>query len=244
MTPAFLAAFRPDPAPLLRRIAAHIDDAMLAEIAAADYGFQADENLVRLRALRKSGEMPDFNAQEVLALTRWAEPDWDNWSGPKGRRGHWMRAFACAGLLSAREDEGRWGALNDTLGQMLASFDALRAPLNEEGAAFLAWRLDAFDCGADSAFFGVGLLWFALNLHDVSDETIVTLCTWTAQEERKLVVPGAEEGRWLLSRTSGQRLHVWDGIGARIAAADTTGRSDAAREWVALIGASLAVPAD
>jgi hypothetical protein len=238
--PAFLSAFAPDAEGLQRRIAAHVDDGMLAAIAAADYGFGTEANLVRLDALRDSGEMPDFNAQEVLALTRWAEPDWENWSGPKGARGHWMRAFACAGLLRAREDEGKWGALNDTLGQMLASLDALNAGLEREAAAFLAWRMGQFDCADDGAFFGIGLLWCALRGGVADDRTLVALCEWTvAQEECKPALGDAEAPRWLLSKAYGQRLQTWEIIGAELARMDLSSHSPQARDWIRLIGTSL-----
>src|SRR5882757_3247925 len=60
-----------------------IDEAMLAEIAAADYGHRADEYLATLRQLRDSQRIPDrLDAipVEVLELIRVSEPDDPSWT--------------------------------------------------------------------------------------------------------------------------------------------------------------------
>lgn len=241
MAPALLSAFAPDRDGLLRRLATLIDDGMLREIAACDYGFGLEDNLKRLHLLRDELEMPDFNAREVLELTRWAEPDWENWSGPKGERGHRMRAFACAGLLHAPEDAGQWGALNDTLGQMIASLDALPGDWDAEAAAFLAWRMAQFAMWDHAAFVGVGLLHHALRLPDVADAAIVALCEWISSEEREVAGRSADpSGRWLLSHVAGQRHANWENIGMELSRLDLSRRPAAVREWVSLIGGSLA----
>src|SRR4051794_15308746 len=85
-----------------------IDEAMLAEIAAADYGHRADEYLATLRHLRDGRRIPDrLDAVpiEVLELIRVSEPDDPAWTpGRPGRTGHLMRLFCCALLLAVADN--------------------------------------------------------------------------------------------------------------------------------------------
>jgi hypothetical protein len=100
MPPPFLAAFKPDQTGLFKIIARHVDDAMLREIAAADYGQDIEQHLAPLRTLRDGGMPPEprsWYPDEVLELIRWSQPDDPTWQ-PSGRgsRGHWMLAFSCS----------------------------------------------------------------------------------------------------------------------------------------------------
>ncbi|KLU02318.1 hypothetical protein RISK_005384 [Rhodopirellula islandica] len=85
---------------LLRIVFSNVDESMLREIAAADYGEVFDEHLEQL-AVIKSGKIlapMQWEPKEVLELIRWSEPEDPSWSpGSTGDRGHWMRLFACVG---------------------------------------------------------------------------------------------------------------------------------------------------
>jgi hypothetical protein len=85
-----------------------IDEPMLAEIAAADYGFRADEYLAALRALRDGQPLDASGAMaplEVLQLIRSSWPDYPaEQPSRRGRRGHLMRLFCCAALIWLADD--------------------------------------------------------------------------------------------------------------------------------------------
>lgn len=55
MTDKLLAPLRPDQDALTPLFQAHVDDAMLREIAAADYGWKADECYILLQPMLKAG---------------------------------------------------------------------------------------------------------------------------------------------------------------------------------------------
>src|SRR5207248_2406012 len=67
-----------------------VSDDRLRKIAANDYGWQADENLVELRATCATGRIrrPLWQTLEVLQLERWGEPD-------SPLLDHASRALAC-----------------------------------------------------------------------------------------------------------------------------------------------------
>src|SRR5260221_13417688 len=97
---ALVTAFPPSNRLLLDVSRQQIDDGMLAEIAAADYGIDADRHLASLRPIRDTGVVPQFigwHPAEVLELIRWSDPENpEHKPGSTGRRGHQMRAFSCA----------------------------------------------------------------------------------------------------------------------------------------------------
>ena len=125
----------------------HIDEGMLAEIAAADYGWKAEEQLPVLRRIRDTGELPEaiLEVQEVLELIRWSEPEDPEWKpGSTGERGHWMRLFACAVLVraGAREADRRYfTSEHDTLIQLVES--ARRLGAEPEARELLEWRYES-----------------------------------------------------------------------------------------------------
>src|SRR6266852_3913871 len=97
-----LAPLHPDESALTPLFLANFDEAMLREIAAADYGWKADECYALLQPILKAGLVAadDFNLREVLELIRWSEPEDPAWSpGGQGLRGHWMRLFACTAMV-------------------------------------------------------------------------------------------------------------------------------------------------
>src|ERR1700761_2888417 len=97
------ARFSPDPNALLRLVSKHVNESMLNEIAAADYGDKVAEHLAPLRQIRDGRSLRApmrWEPREVLELIRWSEPDIPDWKpGSSGERGHWMRAFCCSALL-------------------------------------------------------------------------------------------------------------------------------------------------
>jgi hypothetical protein len=97
-----LAPLHPNESALTPLFHANIDEGMLREIAEADYGWKAEECYALLQPMLKTGLVAsdDSHLREVLELIRWSEPDEPDWSpGGRGRRGHWMRLFACTAMV-------------------------------------------------------------------------------------------------------------------------------------------------
>lgn len=260
-----LTTFDPQPEALLREISAHIDDEMLAEIAAADYGMDRDAHLAALRRIRDDGAiaapMP-WEPKEVLELIRWSQPDDPAWQpSGRGERGHWMRAFACAALLRAAGEPVNYDYMfghNQTLIQLIWSLDVVNAGLERDAARFLIWLIgrvaaerappgDADWSDEDTAFYGLGLVWFGLrSTPAMPDAAIVALCEWICEcerrhNERHNVDYGLPPGRWLLSTTSYDLCHAhWKRLGRAILALDLADRSPVARDWIELMGNLLA----
>jgi hypothetical protein len=246
--------FQPEPDKLLRLISSRIDEAMLQEIAAADYGYDADDHLLHLRRIRDEGSFTipmRWEPREVLELIRWSQPEDPEWKpGAPGVRGHWMRAFACTALLRAAGEvdnqELREG-WNETLIQLIESLNVLGAEFNEPASALLAWLIIRFESDADTqnlAFLGVGLLWFGLHHQlPVPDETIVSLSLWIVAREKHARECQWQYDGWLLGTTNYNQQHAaWKRLGGAFADLDLASRSPAARDWVRLIGNELAEP--
>jgi hypothetical protein len=170
-----------------------IDEAMLAEIAAADYGYLADENLVALRAIRDGRllDAPGVVAPlEVLQLVRWSWPD-DPAEQPsrRGRRGHLMRLFCCAALIWLADDPARrpaCGDEEDTLLPLVDSAIALGAAAVAAVLPLLTARLltlPATDLGRP--FFAMSLLLLAAaQFRDEADGLLLNqLGHWVVAEE-------------------------------------------------------------
>jgi len=125
MTEQLLAPLHPDEGALTPLFQASFDDAMLREVAEADYGWKADECLALLQPMLKAGLVAsdDFNLREVLELIRWSEPDDPEWSpGGQGPRGHWMRLFACTALVRfAASQRDLFEGECTTLAQLISS---------------------------------------------------------------------------------------------------------------------------
>lgn len=190
------AAFPPSREVLLDGARLAIDDAMLRQIARADYGEMADEMLAELRPIRDHGTIPcpmHWQLLEVLQLTRWSEPDDPNPSpfarGPSGRRGHQTRLFACAALLRAATDPA--SGYNDedccydsSLALGLASARVLGDEMNEAFGCLLTWRLTRL-ASRESVFFAIALLVIAARLGPgrVDDAALGKLAGWVLEEE-------------------------------------------------------------
>ena len=113
MSAAFFEVFQPQADQLLRQVSRLIDDGMLEEIAAADYGYDVEKHLAHLQLIRDEGSFAvpmRWEPREILELIRWSEPEDPKWKpGAFGERGHWMRAFACTSLLRGNSTDGCWG---------------------------------------------------------------------------------------------------------------------------------------
>jgi hypothetical protein len=169
-----------------------IDEAMLAEIAAADYGYRADEYLAALRRLRDNRRIPDSLNDvplEVLELIRASEPDDPAWTpGRPGRRGHLLRLFCCALLLAV--------AGNAQLRQYIDAEPALRqltdSAVGLGNAAIgtmlplVCWCVPTLTPDdSDRPFFALSILLLASALYrDEGDGPLLKqLCHWVIAEE-------------------------------------------------------------
>ena len=163
-----VAAFPPCGQSLLTAAAGMVPDEMLVEISRADYGMDAGDHLSALRSIRDMLYVPaplQSVPGEVLELTRWSKP-WDPAApgGDVARRGHAMRAFCCAALLSAAADPGNLGYMfvgdqNETLAPMIESALFLGDPFPSATAQFLTSRVPMLRLGdALLPFFAFGLL--------------------------------------------------------------------------------------
>jgi len=254
MPPDPFAIFQPNSDELLRRLAQHIDTQMLDEIAAADYGHDAQKHLAHLQQIRAHGTFAvpmRWHPREVLELIRWSEPEDPSWKpGAPGQRGHWMRAFACASLLRAAgesENSELRNGWNQTLIQLIGSLRAVAPVLYPQAAAFLAWliqRVEHYDDTEELGFFAVGLLWFALNLPaQIPDDVVVALSERVVAE----VQLAFEKGRGphgdggLLGTTFYNLQHrAWKRLGLELTELDLCDRAPGTREWISLIGSELA----
>jgi hypothetical protein len=165
--PAILAAFPPTADLLLDVARRQVDDAMLLEIAQADHMDDANLHLAALRTIRDDGVLPSFPQwvpREVLGLVQWPEPEIaGHQPGSTERRGHQMRAFACAALLRATADEGGNGVGDVTLANCLVHANVLGEDINEAVARFLTWAAPRIETD-NRWLFALGLLIVATRL--------------------------------------------------------------------------------
>lgn len=258
-----LATFAPHPDALVERLAEEIDHAMLLDMARLDYGRDVADNLAALRRLRSGTVLPApmaFAPREVLELTRWFRPD-DEPVAERRRRGHVMRAFACAHLLRASGELGNHALCegqNQTLVNLLWSLDALRGAHERAAIGLVAWLMgrlapdqrppDAFDWYFDDVpFLGLAILWLGLRMRPrLPDVALVAVCEWTSEAEesgnhRHNTRYGLAPGRWLLAGTTHNLCHAeWRRLGRVILDEEVTGLSGETADWVRLIATLLA----
>lgn len=155
LPPVLVEAFPPAPNLLLDVARRQVDDGMLLEIARADYGIDDQLHLAALRPIRDQGKVPEsleWHPSEVLRLMRWSNPDEPKHQpGSVGRRGHQMRAFACATLLRASVED------DATLAQCLGSAKVLGQEMNVAAARFLTWGIPQVSI-TERWLFALGLL--------------------------------------------------------------------------------------
>jgi hypothetical protein len=248
-----LNRFEPDPDVLLRAVSAHVSDEMLEWIATADYGDRADEHLVALRQVRDSGTFPErmyWCPMEVLELIRWSEPEDPEWKpGRTGEFGHWMRAFSCAAILRAEHEPYNYkyndGCVDSTVVQLIQSLRALPVEFASTAASSLAWSLLHADPDGENEQiipYGVGLLWFALQLRSKADDSdLAWFAQWVirrADAVNSRRPPGIGSGlRDMVTRC--QKQSAWERFGLDLSLLELKDRSSELRVWVNLIGEQL-----
>lgn len=231
-------AVEPDGDRLFKRLARHIDDALLDDIAACDYGMELEQNRRELRLIRDTGlikaPMP-WPPLEVLNLTRWSEPVTPQ--TPRGfadTRGHRKRAFCCAVLLRAYGDEPtrrKESGYNSTLVQLLDGLPHIVLDVSVEVLALLTWLLPRMHDASERAFIGIALIDVLLaSGTKVADDDLAAFAAWImAEETRALGVfgpVGDHRQHWLLRTTHYTlRCEKWIAAGERIAASMPAGRT-------------------
>ena len=187
---SLLAAFPPSVDLLLDRVRRKTDDAMLTDIARADYGLGADGIMAELRPIRDAGVVPlplPWMLSEVLTLTHYSNPDAPNAPpfepGPTGLRGHQARLFACAVLLRAEAElphEGAQFATDSVLAQCLVSANLLDEEMSVAAACYLTWRMSRQETDPESLLFALGLLILATRLRSgrLTESSLGTIAEW------------------------------------------------------------------
>ena len=186
---ALLAAFPPSADHLLDRVRCQTDDAMLWEIAAADYGNMADECMSELRSIRDNGFLPAgfSRSGEVLTLMQYFDPNSPGGDllhpGRDGQRGHQTRLFASAVLIRGEAewpDNGFDLVRDSSLAQCLISAKALGEEMGEVVASFLTWRISRRESVSDSLLRALGLLVLAIRLRSgrFEEPALGTIVDW------------------------------------------------------------------
>jgi hypothetical protein len=203
-----LALVDPSADALLDVLWRRVDDALLREIAAADYGQETDKHLRELLAIRDNGAVPapqDWYPKEVLDLTRWSEP-----SGPQEKRRHLKRVFACAVLLRAAAEpanaDGNFFCEADTLAHLLDSALVLGDEVQRATLRFLAWRVQELAAREpDRAFFALAVALLAVRLRGgpISEDWLGRLGWWVLGQAEQdgpgspmFVYAGLKYGAW------------------------------------------------
>jgi hypothetical protein len=252
-----LASFSPSADALHRRIAGHIDDAMLQHIAELDYGMSVDVHLRELKTIRDDGVIArplKWEPREVLSLNRWAEPDVPDpiENDIPGIRGHWARAFCCAVLIRAYGDaetrEIEHSGYSASIIMLLESLGRLDAGYEREAMSALAWFItrlrESNEDGVEDeiAFAGVGLLALAVRARGaVPDTTLLDLARWLiVQEQSAFDYWGKPVGdfpnHWLFRTSHFMKPEKWIALGRELAAFDGAGESG---EAVRAVGRKL-----
>ena len=203
-----------DPDALLNAVRPHVTSAILKQIADADYGHGAEENLAILKTIRDGGVLPiplEWFPHEVCALTRWETPKKDD------RRGHIARLFACAILLRAALDgETEVMGITDTLIVALESAAVLGVDFVD---AYVRWAASGIDkADTDNDFIGASIvlaLGLGSTLVDASGCDALLgwvsfrLETWTMVHD---VAPGNKPKGLLDWTFFNQRHSVWHAL--------------------------------
>jgi hypothetical protein len=186
---ALLAAFPPSADLLLNRARLQIDDAMLWEIAVADYGNMADECMSELLSIRDNGFLPAgfLRSGEVLTLMHYFDPDLPGGNllhpGRDGQRGHQTRLFVSVVLLRGEAewpDHGFDQVRDSSLAQCLISAKALGEEMGKAAACFLTWRIPQPESTSDALLRALGLLVLAIRLRSGRFDvpTLGTIVDW------------------------------------------------------------------
>lgn len=188
-----------------------VDDGMLGEIAAADYGYLTAEHLAGLRRIRDGRDVPRVLAElplEVLELIRYSEPDDPAWApGGWGARGHLMRLFCCAVLLTAAGEPAMDGYIEDepTLRRLVGSAVALGDGAIDALLPLLCWRASLPPTDeTDRSFLAMSLMLLAAAHYRGDGDGVLLreLGEWAigceARARAAISVPSLTTGVWLL----------------------------------------------
>lgn len=160
-----------------------LDEGMLREIAAADYGQDIEQHLEALLPAWKGGELVKLDPwypMEVLELTRWSTPGGLNPHETPDIRGHLMRAYSCAVLLATPDFEPE----KETLIQLLESMLLLGSDASEALARFLVWMIPTLEHEDDRPFFALALSSIPLlGAVEVTTYQEYELEQWVVEEE-------------------------------------------------------------
>jgi hypothetical protein len=232
--------FDPDPESLLRAISARVDDAMLREIARADYGEEVEEHFAALVAIRDSSRFPTpapWNPLEVMRLIRWSEPEDLKWApSGRGESGHWMRAFCCAGLLRASAEPWNWNpddwtSIDSTVVQLVLSLCVLPVDLTKEAAGLFAYLLLHSDPAGGYEYscpYGLALLFFlAAQNESYSDEAMIDVARWVLERatDTHPYVSTRLQNRAFEVIDAIQKRETWEALAQRLASVDLSSRS-------------------
>lgn len=229
---SLLNQFNPSDCTLWVWLRAHIDDAMLEKIAAADYGinvedylrvlkrirdepWQSNEVVVRPskgKALRPKGKalFPVwYQALEVLTLMRWSEPE-NSQQEEEQTVGHLIRAFCCVVLLRVAAEPSNCDTANianesETIIQLIASVLSLEQEAIELTLQLLCWRMLLLPVDNEECpFFAMGILLLATALYPSGKKASLLrqLSELVFKEEERIRLIFAEE----FSQTSPQWL--------------------------------------
>jgi hypothetical protein len=251
MVEQLLAPLQPSEGALTPLFQTEINANMLREIAEADYGWKGDECYALLQPILKTGQVAsnDVNLREVLELIRWSEPDDPAWSpGGHGRRGHWMRLFACTVLVRlAPKCPASFDSECDTLAQLNSSAIELGRSAAQAAASVLAWRFLAYPPETeDRAFLAFAILLLATHLERGNDRGrwLKDIATWVEDEESKARNATFTQrsslpnwGEWLMGLTFFHaRETVWRSLARRILARPESPHPGEADEALRLLG--------
>ena len=222
---------------LMTVLCRRIDDGMLDEIAACDYGVDQAEHFAALKQIRARDLTPDrplvrmaWVPKEVLELFRWSEFGDDRSNRRQRSEGefHLMRAFCCAALLEAYvvpENAGYFDGTNATVVQLLESIEALGTEAEAETPAFIAGMLTRLASHEpERAFYIVALVWALIRdgVSTADRKLIADLIDWAIAEEAAVREMwhggvGMQPGRWLIGTTHFDlRWKKWEAIGRRL----------------------------
>jgi hypothetical protein len=223
---SLLNQFNPSDFTLWVWLQAHINDAMLEEIAAADYGIYVEDywralkrirdeswssNEVLVRPSTGKAQVPVwYHALEVLNLMRWSEPE-NSQQQEEQTVGHLMRAFCCVVLLRLAASPANCNTANinsesETIIQLIASVLTLEQEVIKFTLQLLCWRMLSLPVDNEECpFFAMGILLLATALYSSGKNATLLrqLCELVFKEEERIRLMVAEEFRqrspqWLL----------------------------------------------
>jgi hypothetical protein len=221
-----LSCFHSDAEALLVCLIRHLCSDDLSVIAQADFAQEATEHLDALQEIARLEWDPsrlDYYPREVLELTSYGQPD-PAWSPEVFRAAHRRRAFATCALLRAYgEPDIRLGSSSYHLLQLIRSLRQGALALDREAGACLTWlipRLPPADLH-EHAYFGLGLLWFALAPSaEANDHAVRTLIDWIMDREDAYANRWRDDyganpnGPWLLhAEPHANRRQDWREVG-------------------------------